>query len=148
MPLKFFDAKTIGDILQRINDHKRIEHFLTGNSVTLLFSLINFFVFALVLAYYKFSLLILFLTGNTIYVLYVLYFMKYRKNLDNKKFDLSAEEQSNLIQMVSGMQDIKLGNCQNQRRWKWEQIQVRLFKVNVKNLALGQIQQIGCLCRG
>ncbi len=143
MPLKFFDTKTIGDILQRISDHKRIESFLTGNSVTLLFSLINFFVFSLVLGYYKFSLLALFLLGNTIYVVYVLFFMKYRKNLDNKKFELSAEEQGNLIQMVSGMQDIKLGNCENQKRWKWEQIQVRLFNINVKNLALGQIQQIG-----
>lgn len=143
MPLKFFDTKTIGDILQRINDHKRIESFLTGNSVTLLFSLINFFVFSLVLGYYKFSLLALFFLGNTVYVLYVLFFMKYRKNLDNKKFELSAEEQGNLIQMVSGMQDIKLGNCENQKRWKWEQIQVRLFNINVKNLALGQIQQIG-----
>lgn len=143
MPLKFFDTKTIGDILQRINDHKRIESFLTGNSVTLLFSLINFFVFSLVLGYYKFGLLALFFLGNTVYVLYVLFFMKYRKNLDNKKFELSAEEQGNLIQMVSGMQDIKLGNCENQKRWKWEQIQVRLFNINVKNLALGQIQQIG-----
>lgn len=143
MPLHFFDTKTIGDILQRIGDHRRIETFLTGNSVTLLFSFINFFVFAAVLGYYKLSILFLFLIGNGFYVGYVLFFMKYRRKLDNKRFAQASEEQGNLIQMISGMQDIKLGNCEKQKRWKWEQIQVRLFRISVKGLAIGQIQQVG-----
>jgi len=143
MPLHFFDTKTIGDILQRISDHKRIETFLTGNSVILLFSFINFFVFAIVLGYYKLSILLLFLAGNGLYIGYVLFFMKYRRNLDYKRFAQASEEQGNLIQMISGMQDIKLGNCEKQKRWKWEQIQVRLFRISVKGLAVGQIQQVG-----
>jgi ATP-binding cassette subfamily B protein len=143
MPLRFFDTKTIGDILQRIGDHRRIETFLTGNSVTLLFSFINFFVFAVVLGYYKLSILILFLAGNGLYIVYVLLFMKYRRKLDFKRFAQASEEQGNLIQMITGMQDIKLGNCEKQKRWKWEQIQVRLFKISVKGLAIGQIQQVG-----
>ena len=143
MPLRFFDTKTIGDILQRINDHKRIETFLTGNSVTLLFSFINFFVFAGVLGFYKPGILLIFLAGNGLYITYVLFFMKYRRMLDYKRFAQSSEEQGNLIQMITGMQDIKLGNCEKQKRWKWEQIQVRLFRISVKGLAVGQIQQVG-----
>ena len=143
LPLRFFDTKTIGDILQRIGDHHRIESFLTGNSITLLFSFFNFFVFAIVLGYYSWSILLLFLIGNSLYVAYVLLFMKYRRKLDYKRFAQSSEEQGTLIQMITGMQDIKLGNCERQKRWQWEQIQVRLFRINVKGLALGQIQQVG-----
>lgn len=143
MPLRFFDTKTIGDILQRINDHRRIETFLTGNSVALLLSFINFFVFAGVLGFYKPGILLIFLAGNGLYITYVLFFMKYRKMLDYKRFAQSSEEQGNLIQMITGMQDIKLGNCEKQKRWKWEQIQVRLFRISVKGLAVGQIQQVG-----
>jgi ATP-binding cassette, subfamily B, bacterial len=143
MPLHFFDTKTIGDILKRIGDHSRIESFLTGNSVALVFSFINFFVFSLVLGYYKFSILILFLLGNGLYIAYVLFFMKYRRKLDYKRFAQESEEQGNLIQLISGMQDIKLGNCEKQKRWKWEQIQVKLFRISMKGLAIGQVQQVG-----
>lgn len=143
LPLRFFDTKSIGDLLQRINDHKRIEAFLTGNAISLVFSFINFFIFAAVLAYYKGSLLALFLLGNSLYLTYVLLFMKYRRALDHKRFAQASEEQSNLIQLISGMPDIKLANCERQKRWQWEQIQVRLFKINLKGLAIGQLQQVG-----
>jgi len=143
LPLRFFDTKSIGDLLQRIRDHKRIETFLTGNAINLVFSFINFFIFAAVLAYYKWSFLALFLVGNSLYLTYVLLFMKYRRSLDYKRFAQASEEQSNLIQLISGMPDIKLANCERQKRWQWEQIQVRLFKINLKGLAIGQIQQIG-----
>lgn len=143
LPLRFFNTKTIGDILQRINDHHRIEAFLTGNSVALMFSFINFFVFAIVIGFYKWQILLLFLLGNGLYITYVLLFMKYRRKLDYKKFSLASDEQSTLIQMITGMQDIKLGNCERQKRWQWEQIQTRLFRVNVKSLAVGQVQQVG-----
>jgi ATP-binding cassette subfamily B protein len=143
MPLRFFDTKNMGDILQRIGDHRRIESFLTGNSVTTLFSFINFFVFALVLGYYSLSILLIFLLGNTLYVVWVLFFMKYRRTLDFKRFEQSAKEQSNVIQMINGMQDIKLNNCERQKRWGWERIQVRLFNISLKSLAIGQFQQVG-----
>jgi ATP-binding cassette subfamily B protein len=135
----------MGDILQRIGDHRRIESFLTGNSITTLFSFINFFVFALVLGYYSLSILLIFLLGNTIYVLWVLFFMKYRRTLDFKRFEQSAKEQSNVIQMINGMQDIKLNNCERQKRWGWERIQVRLFNISLKSLAIGQFQQVGSI---
>lgn len=145
LPLRFFDTKSVGDLLQRIGDHKRIEAFLTGNSVNLLFSFVNFFVFALVLAYYQWSLLVLFIAGNALYVTYVLFFMKYRRQLDHKRFAQLAEEQSNLIQLISGMPDIKLANCEKQKRWQWEQIQIKLFHIGMKGLSVGQIQQTGSI---
>lgn len=143
LPLRFFDTKSIGDLLQRINDHKRIETFLTGNAINLVFSFINFFIFAAVLAYYKWSMLALFLLGNSLYLTYVLLFMKYRRSLDYKRFAQASEEQSNLIQLITGMPDIKLANCERQKRWQWEQIQVRLFKISLRGLAIGQLQQVG-----
>jgi ATP-binding cassette subfamily B protein len=143
LPLRFFDSKNVGDIMQRIGDHSRIETFLTGNSITTLFSFINFFVFALVLGYYNLTILAIFLLGNALYVAWVLFFMKARRSLDYKRFEQSAKEQSNVIQMITGMQDIKLNNCERQKRWGWERIQVRLFQISIKSLAIGQFQQVG-----
>ena len=143
LPLRFFDSKNVGDIMQRIGDHSRIEAFLTGNSITTLFSFINFFVFALVLGYYNLTILAIFLLGNALYVAWVLFFMKARRSLDYKRFEQSAKEQSNVIQMITGMQDIKLNNCERQKRWGWERIQVRLFQISIKSLAIGQFQQVG-----
>lgn len=143
LPIRFFDTKMLGDIMQRIGDHNRIESFLTGSSITTLFSFLNFFVFAFVLAYYDLLILGIFLLGNTLYVCWILLFMKYRRELDIRRFAQAAGEQSNLIQIVTGMQEIKLNNCEKQKRWQWERIQVRLFKISVKGLALGQVQQTG-----
>lgn len=143
LPLRFFDTKSIGDLLQRIGDHKRIESFLTGNAINLVFSFINFFIFAIVLAFYKWSILALFLVGNGLYVAYVLMFMKQRRALDHKRFAQASEEQGNLIQLITGMPDIKLANCEQQKRWQWEQIQVRLFHISLKGLTIGQLQQAG-----
>ena len=143
LPLRFFDTKMVGDIMQRIGDHSRIESFLTGNSVNTLFSFVSFFVFAIVLAYYNLTILAIFLLGNTLYVVWFLYFMKYRRELDYKRFAQASSEQSNVIQMITGMQDIKLNNCEKQKRWQWERIQVKLFKISIKSLALGQFQQVG-----
>ena len=143
LPIRFFDTKMVGDIMQRIGDHGRIESFLTGSSITTLFSFLNFFIFAFVLAYYDLLILGIFLIGNTLYVCWILLFMKYRRELDIRRFAQAAGEQSNLIQIVTGMQEIKLNNCEKQKRWQWERIQVKLFKISVKGLALGQIQQTG-----
>ena len=143
LPLRFFDTKMVGDILQRIGDHNRIETFLTGSSISTLFSFVNFFIFGGILAYYDWRILLLFLAGNALYILWVTAFMKYRRELDIRRFAQAAGEQSNLIQLVTGMQEIKLNNCERQKRWQWERIQVRLFRISVKGLALGQTQQAG-----
>lgn len=143
LPLHFFDTKLIGDIMQRIRDHGRIRAFLMGSSISTVFSFITFFIFAIVLAYYNWYILVIFLGGNVLYVGWILSFMKYRRELDIKRFEQSADEESNLIQMVSAMQEIKLNNCERQKRWQWERIQVKLFKISVKGLALGQVQQVG-----
>lgn len=143
LPLHYFDTKMVGDIMQRIGDHGRIESFLTGSSISTLFSFVNFIVFGAILAYYNFIILIIFLIGNTLYVIWILAFMKYRRELDIKRFAQAAGEQSNLFQLITGMQEIKLNNCETQKRWQWERIQVKLFKISIKGLALGQYQQIG-----
>lgn len=143
LPLHFFDTKRVGDIMQRISDHNRIEAFMTGSSISTLFSFVNFVVFGFVLAYYDLSILGLFLLGNGLYVTWILAFMKYRRELDIKRFSQAASEQSNLFQLVTGMQEIKLNNCETEKRWEWERIQVKLFKIGIKGLALGQYQQLG-----
>lgn len=143
LPLHFFDTKMIGDIMQRIGDHNRIESFMTSSSINTFFSFVNFVVFAFVLAYYDLIILGLFLLGNGLYVIWILSFMKYRRELDVKRFSQAAGEQSNLFQMITGMQDIKLNNCETEKRWEWERIQVKLFKISIKGLALGQYQQLG-----
>lgn len=143
LPLHFFDTKMVGDIMQRIGDHNRIESFMTGSSISTLFSFVNFIVFGFVLAYYDLTILGLFLLGNGLYVAWILAFMKYRRELDIKRFAQAAGEQSNLFQLITGMQEIKLNNCETEKRWQWERIQVKLFKISIKGLALEQYQQLG-----
>jgi ATP-binding cassette subfamily B protein len=116
---------------------------MSGTALSTLFSFANFFVFALILAYYNLTILLVFLVGNTLYVAWILSFMRYRKKLDHKRFTQSAANQSNLVQLVTGMQEIKLNNSEKQQRWKWERIQIKLFKISVQGMALGQYQQIG-----
>lgn len=143
LPLRFFDTKMTGDLMQRIGDHGRIKSLLMSSSVSILFSMVNFVVFAGILGYYYLPILLIFCVGNALYVLWIWAFMKYRRELDIKRFNLSAGEQSTLIQMIQGMQEIKLNNCERQKRWDWERIQVKLFKVGIRGLAIGQIQQVG-----
>lgn len=143
LPLHYFDTKMTGDIMQRIGDHSRIKSFLMGNTVNILFSIINFFIFAGILGYYRPLILLIFLCGNALHVIWILSFMRFRRELDIKRFNQSAGEQSKIIQLIQGMQEIKLNNCEQQKRWEWEHIQVKLFKINVRALSLGQIQQAG-----
>lgn len=145
LPLHFFDSKNIGDIMQRIGDHSRIQAFMTGNALTTFFSLFNFIVFAFILVYYDVQILLVFIVGNTLYVLWIVFFMRYRRRLDNARFTQSSVNQSNMVQMITGMQEIKLNNCEKQQRWLWESIQVKLFKISIKSTALGQYQQIGSI---
>ena len=123
LPIGFFDTKKIGDLMQRIGDHRRIESFLTSSTLNTLFSFVTFLVFAGVLASYSPKLLLMFLVGSALYVFWVMAFLKYRRELDHKRFAQASAEQSGLIQMIMGMQEIKLNNCEKQKRWEWEGIQ-------------------------
>lgn len=143
LPLRFFDTKNVGDIMQRIGDNERIKSFLTGSTLTTLFSFVNFIIFAIILAYYNLTILGVFVLGNVLYISWISVFLRYRRKLDMARFSQASAEQSNLVQIVTGMQEIKLNNCEKQQRWKWERIQVKLFKISIKGLALGQYQQIG-----
>lgn len=143
LPLRFFDTKNIGDILQRIGDHGRIESFLIGIPLNTFFSTINFIVFTIIMAYYNITILLVFLTGNILNVGWVLIFLRYRRKLDFKRFTQASAEQGNLYSLITGMQDIKLNNCEKQQRWKWERIQIRLFQIAIKGVYIGQIQHTG-----
>ncbi|MEM1319338.1 MAG: peptidase domain-containing ABC transporter [Bacteroidota bacterium] len=143
LPLSFFDIKVVGDIMQRMNDHQRIENFLTGTSLNILFSTFNIIFFSAVLAYYNTYIFLIFIFSSALYLLWVTLFLRPRKALDMVRFDVFAKNHNAMIQLVEGMQEIKLNNCEVQKRWEWERIQARLFKLNFRNLALGQNQQAG-----
>lgn len=143
LPIGFFDTKMIGDIMQRIGDHSRIEAFLTSTTLNTLFSFVNLIVFSIVLALYSLKLFFVFLFASVLYVLWITLFLKKRKELDYKRFAQASAEQSNLYQMITGMQEIKLNNCEKHKRWEWENIQAKLFRVSIKGLALSQYQQSG-----
>ncbi len=143
LPVSFFDTKNFGDIMQRIGDHQRIQSFLTGTALNTMFSLFNLVVFGVVLANYNMTIFGVFLIGSIAYVAWIVLFLKQRRKLDFKRFDVASRNQSSLIQLISGMQEIKMNNCEKQKRWEWERIQARLFKLSIKGLALSQYQQIG-----
>lgn len=143
LPIGFFDTKMIGDLLQRIGDHHRIESFLTSSTLNTIFSFISLIVFICVLAFYNLKILMIFLIASAIYVMWIILFLKKRKEIDYKRFNQASAEHSNLIQLINGMQEIKLNNCEKQKRWEWENIQAKLFKVSIKGLALSQYQQSG-----
>ena len=143
LPIGFFDTKMTGDFLQRIGDHNRIESFLTGQSLATLFSFVNLIIFGIVLVYYSFTIFLVFLIGSALYIGWIYLFMKKRRELDHKRFREASAEQSNKIQLIQAMQEIKLQNAEKQMRWEWERIQVRLFKVSIKGLALSQYQSLG-----
>lgn len=145
LPMGYFDAKMVGDLIQRINDNKRIESFLTATTLNVMFSLVNLVIFGAVLLYYNVMIFSIFLFGSTIYALWVWLFMKKREELDYRRFAQMAANQSNVIQLIQGMQEIKLNSCEQQKRWEWERIQAKLFKVSVKGLALSQYQQSGAV---
>jgi ATP-binding cassette, subfamily B, bacterial len=145
LPIRFFDTKMIGDIMQRIGDHSRIQNFLTSTSLSILFSVFNLLIFGGILAFYNMQIFMVFIFGSTLYALWIILFMKKRKELDYKRFSQLSNNQGNLIQLIQGMQEIKLNNCEKQKRWEWERIQASLFKVNVKGLALNQYQQAGSI---
>jgi len=143
LPISYFDVRMTGDLLQRINDHKRIERILTTSSLTILFSLFNLVIFSFVLGYYSLQIFAVFAFGSVFYIVWVLFFFKKRKELDYKRFSQESQEQSKVIELINGMQEIKLHNAEKRMRWNWEYVQARLFKISTKSLALEQTQSVG-----
>lgn len=143
MPMRFFSTRSTGDIMQRIGDHERIKTFLMDNSVRMLFSAANLIIFLCILAYFCLYICAIFIAGNCLYVVWVVYTIRYRKKFDIRKFNISGTERNRIIQFIQGIQDIKLNNCEKQKRWEWERMQVALYKINTNALSLEQIQQLG-----
>jgi len=141
--MEFFDTRMTGDIMRRMEDHRRIQNFLTGKTLSTLFSFVTLFVFGIVLAYYNMMIFTVFLISSTLYVIWVLLFLKKRRELNYRQFGISSSEQSKVIEIIQGMQEIKLSGCERQKRWEWEHLQARLFKYRVSNLSIDQYQKGG-----
>ena len=145
LPIRFFDTKMIGDLRQRIDDNNRIQSFLTGNLISMSFGMFMFIIYSFIMAYYDWRILLIFYAGSILYVGWILLFLKRRKEIDYKRFSVSAANQSNVYQLITGMQEIKLNSCEKQKRWEWERIQANLFRVSIKGLMLQQNQQAGSI---
>ena len=145
LPMKFFDTKLLGDILQRIEDNRRVEQFLTSSSLSVLFSFFTFIIFGVVLIIYNFTIFTVFLLGTALYISWIILFLKKRKLLDYKYFDLAGRNRNITYQLVDGMQEIKLQGCEQRKRWEWEDVQADLFKLNLQSLNLQQSQQAGSI---
>lgn len=143
LPISFFDTRMTGDIMQRINDHHRIEQLLTNSSLNTLFSLVNLIIYSIVLLFYDYRLFLIYLVGATLYVVWITFFLNKRKELDYKRFSQVSQEQSKVIELINGMQEIKMHNAEKQKRWGWEFLQVKLFKLRIKSLSLEQWQSAG-----
>jgi ATP-binding cassette, subfamily B, bacterial len=143
LPMQFFDSRHPGDIIQRIGDHHRIESFLTGTALNTFFSMFTLVIFSFVLLSYNFTVFFIFLVGSILYLLWIQFFLRYRRKLDYQRFAIASSENNATMQLVYGMQEIKLNNAENTYRWAWEGLQARLFKVSFKSLSLTQYQQVG-----
>lgn len=143
LPMAFFDTKLTGDILQRIDDNNRIEEFLTSASLSILFSFVNLLVFGIVLVVFSFKIFALFITGTVLYILWISLFMRSRARLDNQRFKEMSASNSKLINLINGMQEIKLSQSELSKRWDWENHQATLFGLKVRGLSLIQYQSAG-----
>ena len=143
LPISFFDVRMTGDIMQRISDHHRIEKILTTSSLNVIFSVFNMIVMGGVLAYYNLTIFFVFFAGSILYFIWITLFLKRREELDYKRFSEISQEQSKVIELINGMQEIKLHNAEKQKRWGWEYVQARLFRVSTKSLILEQTQSSG-----
>ncbi|MGO1671154.1 MAG: peptidase domain-containing ABC transporter [Sphingobacterium sp.] len=143
LPTSFFENKMLGDILQRANDHERIRSFIMNNSLNLVFSILTFIIFGIILFIFDVTIFYIFSAGCILYISWVLVFFKIRKKLDWDYFDLTAQNQSYWVETINAIQDIKINNFEQKRRWKWEHIQAKLFKVNMKLLSVNNVQNLG-----
>lgn len=145
LPMRFFDSKLAGDLIRRIEDHREIERFLTQSVLNILFSTVTVLVLGVVLAIYNWRIFLIFLFFSILYVGWVKLFMRKRADLNKKNFEQMSINQNNLMQLIYGMQDIKLLGCEQQKRWEWENIQASLFHINIRSLNLEQWQQVGAV---
>jgi len=143
LPISYFDTKLTGDILQRINDHERVEKFLTVGTLETLFSFITLLVFSIILWTYSTKIFIVFLVGSILYTFWIFLFQKKRRQLDYKNFEIRSINQSKIYQLIHGMQEIRLQNTEKRKRWEWEDIQADLFGINIKTLKLHQTLEAG-----
>jgi len=143
LPIRFFDSKSVGDVSQRINDHHRIEGFLTSDIISTLFSMLQIVIFSFILLSYKFSLWVAFVLFSAAGIVWILLFQKKRKQLDYMRFIQNKTTQEKLFELVVGMQEIKLFGNETSKRWEWEQLQMRQYRLNIKSLKLEQYQQSG-----
>lgn len=143
LPISYFDGKSTGGILQRIGDHQRIESFLTSTTLDTFFSAFNLVIFSVILIQYDVTIFLIYIVGSSLYIAWIWLFLSGRRKLDYKNFDISASNQSSLIQIITGMQEIKLHNAEKKMRWDWESLQATLFKLNVKSLSITQLQTTG-----
>ncbi len=143
LPISFFENKLIGDILQRAHDHERIREFIMSNSLNFIFSVLTFLVFGVILFIFNTILFLVYLCGSTMFVIWVLLFLKLRKKLDWQYFEIVSKNQSYWVETISSIQDIKINNYEKQKRWKWENIQVQLHKINQKVLSISNTQILG-----
>lgn len=145
LPMKFFDTKLTGDLLQRIEDHRRIENFLTVQTLNMLFSVFTFVIFGIVLFIYNIPIFLVFLAGSILYGLWIMVFLKKRRILDYKYFEQQGINRNVVYQLITGMQEIKLQGCEQRKRWEWEDVQADLFDVNMQSLSLQQNQEAGSI---
>ncbi|WP_445956904.1 peptidase domain-containing ABC transporter [Yeosuana sp.] len=143
LPAGYFDTKMTGDLMQRIGDHYRIENFLTNHSLSLLFSMLNLIIFSLILLYFSSSIFLIFITGSVVFFLWIFIFQKKRREIDSKRFIYASKEQSKVMELINGMQEIKLHNAETSKRIEWEFVQIKLFKIKIKTLSLEQAQDTG-----
>lgn len=145
LPIAFFDSKKVGDLLQRIGDFGRIQTFLTEVLISISMAIVGFVVYSFIMLGYNGFIFAVFLLGSILYIAWILIFLKRRRKLDYMRFQESASNQSSIIQIINGMQDIKLSNCEKKKQWEWEKIQVKLYDISIKGLTLAQTQHIGGL---
>lgn len=143
LPVSYFDTRNTGEHLQRITDHTRIQNFVSSSTLNMIFSMVTFIIFNFILAYYNLKIFVVFITGAFLYVGWTFFFLKKRAELDYKRFDETSQSQTNLLQIISGVKEIKLNNSQRKNRWKWEYTQISLFKTSLNTLKLSQYQSIG-----
>lgn len=145
LPMSFFDTKLMGDLLQRIGDHSRVQSFLTGQTLNLIFTFLNFIIFGFVLFIYHIPIFIIFAIGSVCYGVWITSFLRRRKVLDYELFEQQARNQNKTFQFVTSMQEIKLQDCERRRRWEWEDVQADLFTVQMKSMKLQQTQEAGSI---
>lgn len=145
LPMSFFDSKLMGDLLQRVGDHGRVQSFLTGQTLNVVFTFLSFVIFGAVLLVYSRTIFCIFLLGSIIYGGWIALFLHKRKILDYELFEQEAVNQSRTYQFLTSIQEIKLQNCEKRRRWEWEDTQANLFAVQTKSLKLQQMQEAGSL---